>query len=143
LPDQLKSHVTLTLDSTLHSVDQIDRTALGFAKSAGFSDDTAANLALVAREAAVNAVVHGNRYDPKRPVSATFELSPEALTIRVCDLGEGLNPETIPNPLAPENLLRSSGRGVFLMRNFMDEVRFRALHPGTEVTLIKRRTGLA
>jgi serine/threonine-protein kinase RsbW len=123
----------------------VEETALEYANSAGFDADMASNLAMVAREAAVNAVVHGNRYDPGLTVSATFELSPDALTIRIADSGPGLDPGQIPDPLAPENLLRSSGRGVFLMRAFMDEVHFRqpqpgTRNPGTEVTLIKRRT---
>ena len=123
----------------------MEETALEYANSAGFDVDTACNLAMVAREAAVNAVIHGNRYDPALQISATFELSPDALTIRIADSGPGLDPAQIPDPLAPENLLRTSGRGVFLMRAFMDEVHFRqsqpgAQNPGTEVTLVKRRT---
>ncbi len=94
---------------------------------------------MVAREAAVNAVMHGNRYDVARHVTASFEITPAELIIKIADQGGGLDPSVIPDPLAPENLLRSSGRGVFLMRAFMDEVSFRELYPGTEITLIKRR----
>jgi serine/threonine-protein kinase RsbW len=97
------------------------------------------NLAMVAREATVNAVVHGNRYDLARRITASFETTSAALIIKIADQGEGVDPSAIPDPLAPENLLRSSGRGVFLMRAFMDEVNFRDLNPGTEITLIKRR----
>ena len=61
------------------------------------------------------------------------------LTVRIGDQGEGLDPDAIADPLAPENLLRSSGRGVFLMRAIMDEVHFRQTNPGTEVTLVKHR----
>ncbi len=98
---------------------------------------------MVASEAAANAVIHGNKYDPAKHVTATFEITDSALTIKIADQGEGLDPETIPDPLAPENLLRASGRGVFLMRAFMDEVHFRRLTPGTEIALIKRRTQAA
>ena len=55
----------------------------------------------------------------------------------IADQGKGLDPETLPDPLAPENLLRGTGRGIFLIRSFMDEVHFRQLHPGTEMTLVK------
>jgi serine/threonine-protein kinase RsbW len=140
LADGTTSRVSLTLESTLASVAVVEETALDFAHQAGFDPDTASNLAMVAREAAVNAIIHGNRYDLARHVTATFELSADALTISVADQGAGLDPSTIPDPLAPENLLRASGRGVFLMRAFMDEVRFRQLNPGTEITLVKRRT---
>jgi serine/threonine-protein kinase RsbW len=145
LPDGTTSRVSLKLESTLASVEQVEETALDFARSAGFEEDTASHLAMVAREAAVNAVVHGNGYDPGKQIEAEFALSPDALTIRIADQGPGLDPSGIPDPLAPENLLRSSGRGVFLMRAFMDEVHFRqpqpdAANPGTEVTLVKRRS---
>ena len=120
-------------------MDTVEETALDFARSAGFPPDTASNLAMVVREAAVNAVIHGNRYDLARAFTATFEITSSALMVTVADQGAGLDPASIPDPLAPENLLRSSGRGVFLMRAFMDEVTFRDLRPGTEITLIKRR----
>jgi len=144
LPDGTTSRVSLKLASVLASVDQVEETALEYAASAGFDADTASNLAMVTREAAVNAIIHGNRYNPALQVTATFEISSEALTIRIADAGPGLDPAGIPDPLAPENLLRSSGRGVFLMRAFMDEVHFRqsqpgAKNPGTEVILVKHR----
>ena len=140
MPDQTQARETLTLASVLPSVDTVEQTTLAYAQRAGFDEDTASNLAMVTREAAVNAIIHGNKYDPARHVTATFELSPEeTLKIQVADQGAGLDPASIPDPLAPENLLRTSGRGVFLMRAFMDEVHFRQLAPGTEITMIKRR----
>ena len=137
--DGAASRVNLKLESTLASVDTVEQTAVDFARRAGFDDDTGMNIAMVAREAAVNAVVHGNKYDPAKSVDAVFELTADALIIRISDQGGGLDPDTIPDPLAPENLMRSSGRGVFLMKAFMDEVHFRQLEPGTEITLVKRR----
>jgi serine/threonine-protein kinase RsbW len=94
---------------------------------------------MAVREAAVNAVLHGNAYDPTKRISATFEATPADLIIRIADQGPGVDPNTLPDPLAPENILRGSGRGIFLIRAFMDEVNFRQLHPGTELTLIKHR----
>ena len=88
----------------------------------------------------VNAVLHGNSYDPNKHITASFETTRESLIVRITDQGPGLNPDTLPDPLAPENILRGSGRGIFLIRAFMDEVHFRQLHPGTELTLIKYRT---
>ena len=139
MADGTTSRVSLTLESTLASVATVEETALEFAESAGFDADTASNVAMVVREAVVNAIIHGNRYDLTKHVTATFETTAEALTIRVTDEGEGIDTGKIPDPLAPENLLRSSGRGVFLMRAFMDEVRIRTLQPGTEIALVKRR----
>jgi serine/threonine-protein kinase RsbW len=92
---------------------------------------------MAVREAAVNAVLHGNDYDPAKQIAVSFENTGAALVITIADQGKGLDPETIPDPLAPENLLRGTGRGIFLIRSFMDEVHFRQLHPGTELTLVK------
>ena len=119
---------------------KIEDSAAQFAQKAGFDEDDIPNITMAVREAAVNAVLHGNSYDPLKKITATFESTNSSLIIRIADQGPGLNPDTIPDPLAPENILRGSGRGIFLIRAFMDEVHFRELHPGTELTLIKHRT---
>jgi serine/threonine-protein kinase RsbW len=129
----------LKLGSVIESVETVEQIAEAFAREAGFDEDTASNIAMVSREAAVNAVLHGNKKDPDKHVTATFELTDKELKITVADEGPGLDPDKIPDPLAPENVMRSSGRGVFLMRALMDEVHFRQLSPGTEITMIKRR----
>jgi serine/threonine-protein kinase RsbW len=139
LPDSSSSRATLTLGSTIDSVDVVERTAEDFAARAGFDEDTVPNIAMAVREAAVNAVLHGNAYDPAKHIPASFETNSDSLIVRITDQGAGLDPSTVPDPLAPENILRGSGRGIFLIRAFMDEVHFRQLHPGTELTLIKHR----
>jgi serine/threonine-protein kinase RsbW len=117
----------------------VEQTAEQFATRAGFDEDTVSHIAMAVREAAVNAVLHGNSYDKMKHITASFETKTDSLIIRIADQGSGLDPDTIPDPLAPENILRGSGRGIFLIRAFMDEVNFRQLHPGTELTLIKHR----
>lgn len=134
---QEASRITYTLDSSLDSVDRVEQTAEELAKKAGMDEDEIYRVTMAVREAAVNAVLHGNSYDPEKRITATFENTGEALVIRIADQGKGLDPATLPDPLAPENLLRGSGRGIFLIRSFMDEVHFKLLHPGTELTLIK------
>jgi serine/threonine-protein kinase RsbW len=140
LPDSTTSRASLTLGSTIESVNTVEQTAEDFAERAGFDEDTVANVAMAVREAAVNAVLHGNAYDAEKHITASFEANSDALIVRITDQGPGLDPDKIPDPLAPENILRGSGRGIFLIRAFMDEVHFRQLHPGTELTLIKHRT---
>jgi len=130
---------TMTLDSDFESVHTVEQTAEAYAREAGFDDDTTLDISMVAREAAVNAVLHGNKKDPAKHVTVSFELTDTDLKITVADEGAGLDPDAIPDPLAQENLLRPSGRGVFLMRAYMDEVHFRQLTPGTEITLVKHR----
>ena len=132
------SKVTYTLESSLDSVNRVEQTAEEMARKAGLEEEEIYRVAMAVREAAVNAVLHGNAYDPQKQMTATFEQTAGAsLVIKISDQGKGLNPETLPDPLAPENLLRGSGRGIFLIRSFMDEVHFRQLQPGTELTLIK------
>ena len=139
MADSTTSRVSFTLDSSLESVDKVEQTAEQFATRAGFDEDTVSHIAMAVREAAVNAVLHGNSYDKMKHITASFETTTDSLIIRIADQGSGLDPDTIPDPLAPENILRGSGRGIFLIRAFMDEVNFRQLHPGTELTLIKHR----
>jgi serine/threonine-protein kinase RsbW len=129
--------ITYTLESSIASVDRLEQTAEEVARRAGMDDDEVFRISVAVREAAVNAVLHGNCYSPEKQITASFEAIGNDLVIRIADQGKGLNPDTLPDPLAPENLLRGTGRGIFLIRSFMDEVKFRQLHPGTELTLIK------
>ena len=139
MPDSTTSRVSLTLASSLESVDKVSGLAQDFAERAGFDADTVPNIVMAVREAAVNAVLHGNAYDPAKHITASFETNSDSLVVRIADQGPGFDPTNLPDPLAPENILRGSGRGIFLIRAFMDEVHFRQLHPGTELTLIKHR----
>lgn len=137
------NRVSYTLDSTLETVNQAEATAGKIAQQAGFDRDTADQISMAVREATVNAVLHGNKYDPAKKVRLAFEHGNRDLVITISDEGVGLNEASLPDPLAPENLLKTSGRGIFLIRSFMDEVRFRRLEPGTELTLIKHVGGNA
>lgn len=125
------------LSSTMDSVAEIEAAAEKLAADAGMDEDTRFGFTMAVREAAVNAVLHGNEYDPGKKVTVSFENTGKSLVISIADQGPGLDPDTIPDPLAPENLLRGTGRGIFLIRSFMDEVHFRQIHPGTEVRLVK------
>ncbi len=122
----------------MESVSEVETAADKMAIEAGLDEDERFRVTMAVREAAVNAVLHGNDYDPDKRITASFENTGTALIITIADEGKGLDPDTIPDPLAPENLLRGTGRGIFLIRSLMDEVHFRQLHPGTELTLVKR-----
>jgi serine/threonine-protein kinase RsbW len=126
------------LDSTLNSVDRAEELAQGVAQRAGFEDEDLTKIGLALRESMVNAVVHGNRYNANKKVHLSVVQEADRLTVRIADEGEGFDFENLPDPLAPENLLRTSGRGLFLVRSFMDEVQIRRVEAGgTEVTLVK------
>ncbi len=136
-----ENRVTYTLDSTLETVNKAEGEARWVANGAGFDEDSVEQIAMAVREAAVNAVLHGNHYSPDKKVGLAFETTPGSLIITIRDQGNGLEESNLPDPLAPENLLKTSGRGIFLMRSFMDEVRIRKANPGTEITLIKHAGG--
>lgn len=132
------SRVELTLESTLDSVDRAEEAAVNFARSAGFDEDDQSKIGMAVRESMVNAVYHGNKYDPAKTVGLRLEMQGHKLVITITDQGAGFDLASVPNPLAEENLLKASGRGIFLIRTFMDEVRVRRLAPsGSEVTMIK------
>jgi len=121
----------------MDSVGVVEAAAEKMAAGAGLDDDEVFHVTMAVREAAVNAVLHGNEYDSTREIEGSLEITGTDLIFIVADQGHGFDPDHLPNPLAPENLLRNSGRGIFLIRSLMDEVHFRQLHPGTELTLVK------
>jgi serine/threonine-protein kinase RsbW len=110
---------------------------------AGLDDEALHWVGVAVRESVVNAIKHGNKGDEHKHVYVEFtplEVGrPAGIVIRVRDEGPGFDPEAVSDPLAPENLLKSSGRGIFLIRSFMDEmVLQRAPQGGMEVVMVKR-----
>jgi serine/threonine-protein kinase RsbW len=126
------------LDSTLESVESAEGLALSVAQRAGFDEDDLMKIGMAVRESMVNAVVHGNRYNEHKKVRFSVTDNGERYIIRIADEGEGFDYDSLPDPLSPENLMRTSGRGIFLIRSFMDEFQIQHRDPcGTEVTLVK------
>lgn len=128
--------------STLESVDLAESEILKAAEQSGFDEDEQHRIGMAVRECMVNAVVHGNRYNRNKNVHVqVFVENPvegARLTIRITDQGEGFEIHEVPDPLHDTNLLRHSGRGLFLMGAFMDDLKVRkADEGGTEVTLVK------
>lgn len=127
-----------TLESTLDSVDKAEALVIAEAEKAGLDEDEAHSIGMAVRECMVNAVVHGNGYSKNKKVHLEIERTKETLTVIIGDEGQGFDMSSLPDPLAPENLLRQSGRGLLLIRAFMDEF---DLHPrpggGTEVRMVK------
>jgi len=131
--------VRLVLPSEVRLIDLVHATAENVAGLAGFDEDEALNVALAVREAVINAICHGHEEDPRRKVQVTLAAGTRSLRIRVCDHGAGFDADSMPDPTVGDNRMRSSGRGLLLMRAFVDQVRFRRRSGGgTEVTLIKR-----
>jgi len=110
---------------------------------AAFDEDAVHWVGVAVRESVINAIKHGNREDPGKLVTVEFAFTPienpSELCVRVIDEGKGFDPVDVADPLAPENILKSSGRGIFFMRSFMDDVQLkRAPGGGMEVCMVKK-----
>lgn len=112
------------LPGRLEAINDAAVAAAEIARRAGFDDEALFGIDMAVREAVANAVLHGNGQDETKEVDLTFVTSPQALEILVRDRGEGFNPESIPDPTAPQNILKTTGRGILFMRAFMDEVEY-------------------
>jgi serine/threonine-protein kinase RsbW len=139
---QRASSVRLDFQSTFEMLDFVQVVSDHIGKLAGLDEDAVHWVGVAVRESVINAIKHGNLGDASKRVHVEFtpleHTSPHGLSIRVRDEGIGFDPSSLPDPLAPENLLKSSGRGIFLIRNFMDLVELRqAPEGGMEVTMIK------
>jgi|SRR5579871_4535263 len=130
--------VELVLDSTLESVDTAEEVILREADGLGFDEDDLHKIGISVRECMVNSVVHGNCYNSRKKVRVNVTRTPDRLEIVIADEGEGFDISTLPDPLADENLLRHSGRGLLLIQAFMDEFQIKTRQPaGTEVRMVK------
>lgn len=126
-------------ESSLESVDLAEEAVVEFARGHGLDEDGQHGLGMAVRESMVNAVVHGNKYSSDRRVRMLLVRDARSLKIQIRDEGDGFNPTKVADPLAPENLLKQSGRGMLLIRAFVDEFSIERAEPkGTEVTLVKR-----
>ena len=134
--------VRLEFTSAFEMLDFVQVVSDHIGRDAGLDEDALHWVGVAVRESVINAIKHGNRNDAGKRVFVEFvtaETPEPELMILVRDEGEGFDPEQIANPLAEENILKSSGRGIFLIRNFMDDVRLqRAPEGGMEVRMTKR-----
>jgi serine/threonine-protein kinase RsbW len=138
-------HVVVRLEftSAFEMVDTVLVVADHLGRGVGLDDDSVYWMSVAIRECVINAIKHGNQGDAAKRVFVDFTTAARGeaheLMIRVRDEGEGFDPESIADPLAQENLLKGSGRGIFLVRNFMDEVQLqRAPEGGMEIRMTKR-----
>ena len=134
-------HLSIRLEftSAFEVIDFVQVVSDQVGKDAGLDDDAVHWMGVAIRESVINAIRHGNQSDSSKRVFVDFDRDVAELRIRVRDQGEGFDPDTLADPLAPENLLKASGRGIFFMRSFMDDVRIeRAAGGGMEVRMLKR-----
>ncbi len=135
--------VRLEFTSAFEMLDFVQVVNDHLGRDVGFDDDSIHWIGVAIRECVINAIKHGNRSDTTKHVFVAFEtvLRDDIAELAICvrDQGHGFDPETLVNPLAPENLLKASGRGIFLIRSFMDDVQLeRAAEGGMEIRMLKR-----
>jgi serine/threonine-protein kinase RsbW len=132
------------LDSTLASIDTAEGAACDFAIRAGFNGPVVERIGLAVREVTANAIVHGNRYNRRKKVFLALSRTPSRLEIAISDQGPGFDPASVADPLSPDALLRTSGRGLYLARAFTDELYVRRGDLcGATVVLVKYVNGSA
>jgi serine/threonine-protein kinase RsbW len=135
--------VRIEFGSAFDMLDFVQVVSDHIGRMAGLDEDALHWVSVAVRECVVNAIKHGNQNDESKRVVVEFSpvpaVNPDELVIRVEDEGEGFDPDEIADPLAPENILKSSGRGIFLIRSFMDDVQLqRGLHRGMEIRMVKK-----
>ena len=135
----MKEKTEIKLPSRLETIDEAVATAAKMANASGLPDEALFGIDLAVREAVTNAVKHGNKFDATKQVKIAFENRAHELLITVEDEGAGFELNAVPDPTNSENLLKESGRGIFFMRSFMDEVVWeQASAGGTIVRLTKK-----
>lgn len=133
--------INLVIPSEVRLVDLVHEVSQKLAELAGFSPDDALNVGLAVREAVINAILHGNKNDPSRNVDIRLDLPGEGgIQVKIRDQGDGFNPEATPDPTDDEHVLNASGRGILMIRAFVDNVTFRFEEGrGTEITMVKNK----
>ena len=132
--------VKLDISSRFEMLEMVDTVLTHLSGMLQFDEDAAHNMSVAVRESVVNAIKHGNQGDESKRVTVVLTAQSNALEVRVQDQGAGFDPESVPNPIAEENLLKAYGRGIFFMRNFMDEVSYSfPARGGTVVRMLKKK----
>jgi len=129
----------IEIPSALQELVKIEQLSNDIAKKMDLCDDQKDNLAIAVTEAVGNAIVHGNKKDSSKTVSIEFILNPGSVTCTVKDQGSGFKIDELSNPLAPQNLMKESGRGIFILKALMDDVSYSFSPRGTTVTFTLRK----
>jgi len=128
----------LVIPSELDKLNDVEMMTEKVAEELSLIEDDRDNLAIAITELANNAIIHGNHYDYHKKVIISFYHDNDHLQVYIKDEGSGFDPLAVDNPLDPENLMKESGRGIFILRSLMDDVRFDVSNHGTEVMILKK-----
>jgi len=125
----------LKIESDPNNLITVEEFVNFFAKDIGLHNDQIAALLLAVTEATTNAIIHANKCNVNKTVTVDVNVDNSTLTVKIIDEGEGFDPAKIPDPTHPENLLKDSGRGVYLMKIYMDDLKYNVTPTGTETIL--------
>lgn len=131
--------ISLTIPSRLKELRKIERLSGEIAQKMALSEDQQDNLSIAVTEAVGNAIVHGNKKDPRKKVHILFRLEKNRVRVTVKDEGQGFNPDELSDPLDPKNLMKESGRGIFILKTLTDEVSFSFSPEGTTVEFVLKK----
>ncbi len=126
---------TKEISSDPELLPELEKFIVELATRSNLRDEKLNNLALSFSEAASNSVVHGNKLDKNKKVKIIVKVNDEKMTVIIKDEGKGFDIKTIPDPTKPENILKDSGRGIHIMRSFLDDLRYNFTPSGTETIL--------
>lgn len=115
---------SLELQSDLKELERLESFINEVAQAGNAGDETSGYMMLLLSEAVTNGIIHGNKLDPAKKVFVEAIVHPDKIVLKVEDQGDGFNPEAVPNPLEEENLLKTGGRGVYLMKEYADDVTY-------------------
>ncbi len=132
--------VELVFPSLLDYLSLVNAVTEEIATQLGVDEETQDAISNSVIEACTNAIEHGNKMDRTKNVRLRFRSGPEKIEIDVTDEGDGFDPGAVPDPRSPENLMRERGRGIFILKNFMDEVRYEFSEGTTTLFLVKNLT---
>jgi serine/threonine-protein kinase RsbW len=129
-------HFHLEIESDPNNLITVEEFVNYFAREVGVEEEKMTGLMLSVTEATTNAIIHANSCDISKKVNIYVKHEKDSLIIKVKDEGKGFDPSKIPDPTEPENLMKDSGRGLYLMRVYMDDVKYNVTEDGTETILI-------
>ena len=130
-----ETHYHIEIESDPNNLITVEEFVNYFAKDLGLSDERLASLLLAVTEATTNAIIHANKSDKTKMVRVDAKVENRKLIVKIIDEGKGFDPSKVPDPTHPENLLKDSGRGVYLMRIYMDDLKYNVTPEGTETIL--------
>lgn len=136
--ERRSERVEITISSRFENIELVQVIAEHLCEHAGLDDDASHWVGMAVREGVANAIKHGNRLDAKKKVNAIFDLQNDQLEVEIEDEGGGFDPAKVGDPLNPQNLMKTSGRGIFYMKTFMDSVEYQFVPEGGTKLIMKK-----